>query len=417
MTAFPHLLMKRELGLPSSQSKIKQTMGWNRANNIATNMANYRCQTMRIELPQNEHHRFSRSQDLVAILSCGKSDTVCSLALLSLSAQGVLWDEEIYRNYGFRGQHLNPKLQGILSLSERGMVLFDGMIVVEGKVKNLLPDKAWRKVIPVADRLIGCWEEMEKRVLGDSKEPKQNVYVGEWNQEGKLLNSFLLDNTEGRSNEAFAYDENFFVRLVGSSKAHLPSLIEVIDRKLGTQKAIELPLNQDQESFSSACIVKNQLVCGKNVIRDKNKKYEPTIALIHLVTGKFIGEFSSGAKRGEVTGLVASERYIAWLEEGGRDGDQVKFLDILANKVMEATTISGSKFSLNIEERALTVIYYDDEKDRMCWRRKVVDMTNGSLLSDFSYLGHLYANCSLANGQFLLAHGINGPEMYIERFI
>ena len=320
MMSFPALLMNRELGLPRAQLKIEEALDQITANHLARDC--FHSET--IELPQSSYHRTFRCQNLVAVLSMNKTgQKVQSLALWSLITKCKLWKLETIQDY----TESNP---GSCILSEYGMVLIDvpstkcKIIVLDGKQSGVLPKLNWYSIVPLGMRILGCWAE---RHNPNDREPcwlpeNTNHFFGEYDQEGKYLNRYQLDHTRGRWTHAYACDENFWVRLSGSDKTDLTSIIEVVDRVIGKMKTFELPLNPDEEKFSSACIVQNRLVYGKNAIRPWSEynikvNYEPKICIFDLVKGAIIEEFPTGAEKGEPQKLVATQHYAAWLEYRG----------------------------------------------------------------------------------------------------
>ncbi|MEM1282753.1 MAG: hypothetical protein AAGG81_04290 [Chlamydiota bacterium] len=382
-----------------------------------------------INLPQSSSHRTFRCRDLIAVLSMNKTGLkVESLALWSLTTRCKLWDMEIAPNY-------TGSIPGDCLLSEYGMVLInsksmkDKIIVLDGKLTGVLPNLNWYSIVPIGNRILGCWAE---RHNPNDREPcwlpeNSNYFFGEWDQKGKSLSRYLLDHTRGRWTYQYACNEGFWVRMSGSKEANLASIIEVVDRVTETMKTFELPLNQDEEKFTSACIVQNRLFYGKNAMRPWSKyaikvHYEPTICICDLVKGTILGEFSTGADKGEPKYLVATQNYAAWLEYEGSN-DRVKYLDVLGKKVKDATfvpyCVGHSQVVLNIVGALLSVTYPHRSWGTGCarWRRKVIDMKTGELKCDVKYKRCPWGECSISNGNVVITDNFSGQSrIYIESF-
>ncbi|MBX9744309.1 MAG: hypothetical protein K2X08_03760 [Chlamydiales bacterium] len=407
--------------------KIEEALDQITTNHLAKDCFHFQI----IELPQSSYHRIFRCQNLVAVLSMNKTgQKVQSLALWSLITKCKLWDLEIIQDY----TESNP---GSCILSEYGMVLIDvpstkcKIIALDGKQSGVLPKLQWHSIVPLGMRILGCWAE---RHNPNDQEPcwlpeNTNHFFGEYDQEGKSLNRYQLDHTRGRWTYTYACNENFWVRLSGSDKPDLASIIEVVDRVIGKMKTFELPFKSDEEKFSSACIVQNRLLYGKNAIRPWSKyhikvKYEPTIYIFDLVKGTIIEEFPTGAEKGEPKNLVATQYYAAWLEYRGGSDDRVKYLDILNKTIKDGTTVSycvdSPQVILNIVGTILSVTYAEGDWNTgwARWRRKIIDMTNGELKCDARYKRFPWGECSIANGNMLITDYFSNPSrIYIESFI
>ncbi|MEC7840521.1 MAG: hypothetical protein VX777_10830 [Chlamydiota bacterium] len=426
MTSFPQLLMNRELGLPGAQQRIVQAMELMTARNLASD--SYYSET--INLPQSSCHKIFRCRDLMAVLSMNKTgQKVYSLALWSLITRCKLWDIELDSNY----IDSDP---GECLLNEYGMVLINSksmkgkIIVLDGKLRGVLPKLNWYSIVPIGNRILGCWAEGHNPNDGKPcwRPENSNHFFGEWDEKGKSLNRYLLDHTRGRSTHQYACNKGFWVRLSGSQEANLTSIIEVVDRVTGTMKTFELPLIPDQEQFSSACIVQNRLFYGKNAIRpwgEYNIKaaYEPTICIYDLVKGVILEEFPTGAEKGEPKYLVASQSYAAWLEYRGSNIDRVKYLNVLDKTVKDATVVpycvDNFKVVLNIAGAILSVTYAEGYCNTgwAVWRRKVIDMSTGELKCDVGYKRYSWRECSNSNGTMLITDCFrNQSRIYMESF-
>lgn len=401
------------------------------------NMANDRCASETISLPLGSCHRIFRGGDFAAVLS--KCSLIRHIALWSLITKQKVWELEIPSN---GDGELHP---GSCLLNACGMAIVDTgcsfgsfkskVIVLNGEHTGMLPAHHWRSIASVGMRILCSWAE---RHNPDDQEPcwlpeNTNNYFGEWDHKGTLLSRYQLDFTRGRWNSLAACSEHYWVRLVGSKKADLPSIIEVVDRLGATMRTFELPLIPEEIRFSSACIVKNTLVYRKNVIRQHEEYgfdvwHDPTICIYDLVKGTMTGEFPTGTDMGTPKWLVANEHYAAWLEYQGGDKDEVKYLDFTNQTIKVATIVphcicSNDTGGLNIHENILSVTYGEGSWLGMYgtsfWRRKVIDLTNGELKSSVRYQRMPWGECSVSNGIMLITDMFSsrGSALHIESFV
>lgn len=425
--SFPTLLMNRELGQPKAQLKIMEAIDQKMATNLVRDCFDFAT----IELSQSSHHYTFRCRDFVAVLSINKTGQKARrVALWSLCTRGKLWDVEITQNY--EGSSI-----GSCIMSECGMILVDSptmgckIIVLDGKLSGELPKLNWYSILPMGQRILSCWAEHhnpDNQRAGRLPENSSHFF-GEWDYEGKSLSRYQLDYIRGGWTHAYACNENFWVRLSGSNQADLGSLIEVFDRVIGTMKKFELPLNSEEEKFSSACIVQNRLFYGKNLIRplgQYNMKVicEPTIYIYDLVRGAILEEFPTGDEAGEPIQLVANQYYAAWLVNRGSNNDCVQYLDILKKTIKKATSApycaNCPKVVLDILGTVLSVTYAEGywHTGSSRWRRQVIDMTNGELKCDVRYKRFPWGECSISNGNMLITDYFSTPSrMYVESFV
>jgi len=402
--------MNRELGFSQAGPKMQKALGQKTANHLIND--SYHSEI--IELPKNSYHRITRCQDLAAILSIDKSDRkIQRLALYSLITKSKLWELEVLQAH--EADHLSNFI-----LSAQGLVLVavpstkQTRIIWNGKQSGMLPETDWKWIMPIGMRILGCFAEKKHNIT--------NHFYSEWDQEGNRLSSYKLDYTQGRWTHTCVCDENFWVRLSGSKQADLASIIEIVDRTLGKIRTFALPLNADEERFSSAHIVQNQLFYSKSSIRSK-EFYNPTVCIFDLLKGATVEEFPTGAEMGELKNLSATEDYAAWLEYRGNKDDRVRYLNVLNKTIQDVTNVpyclDNPNVNLDITGTALSITYagvswnYGGAR----WHRKVIDMTNGQLKSEVNYKRLPAGLCSIVNGNLLITEQFSdAPQMHIESF-
>lgn len=415
-------LISREIGQPAAQKKIEQALD----RKIAENIAKDRFSSITISLSNSCYHRTFRYRDFVAVLSMNKAVIKeRRLALWSLVTKCKLWEVKINANY----HEFNP---GTCLLNKDGLILVDSdsadvkTIVFDGKITGFLPKLNWRSLVPIKNRIIGCWLE---RKCSDDGEPcwlpeNSNAFFGVWNKHGDLQYRHLLDRTRSRWSHQYVSSKNFWVRLSGIEKTHLKPLIEVVDLASKTMKAFELPMIADEVKFSTAFITQNLLFYGIWMYNRSEKKIENYIGFFDLMKGEVLDEIPIPAKWGEsLRYLTANQQYVVWLGYRGSKYDCVKYLD-LSNKIVKKAadapySVVDSKVCLDIAGSMLSVTCAQGDWNygNARWNRKLVDLASGELKSEITYKRYPWGECSIANGNMLITDKASKQaRMYVESF-
>ncbi len=408
---FPRLLAERELGLSGAQSKIMLAMDQITADNLAKD--HFRTET--VILPSGRRYSISRNGDFAVISAFdGK---VHSIALWSLITVRKMWDFELDRKYDMHLAEFTFSECGMVLMSWRGSTT--SIIVLDGKQTGVLLLPEINRILPIGNRILGTWyEKLDPNDDRDLPE-KSHCFFGEWDQTGSSLSRHQLDHTRGRLTSIATWNETFWVRLSASEKAPLASIIEVVNRITGMMKTFELPLTQEEEQFSSPCIIQNRLFYGKYVIRRSEYEFpvpvEPTICIYDLIEGRILEQFPAGAEKGTPKHIVANQNYVAWLDHGPCDICTVKYLDLLNKSVKTATSVSVSMgrntVDLSIVGTILTVIF----KFNSQWHRQVIDMSDGQLKCAVIYKKENPSECSLFNGNMLITSENSLTKFSVER--
>ncbi len=374
-----------------------------------------------IELPRGSDYTFLRNGDLVAVISTSHAHPIVQrLALWSLLKRCKVSDIEIARS---------PNLiyLGSCILSSSGMVLLTRLPCIHKFHKLVYQD--WTAELHnkrdsyhlSGTRVFISWTE-EPGIF-----PVSLFGEFDYSNGNNIWYKRLSDPIQQRKVQVYAQNEEYWVRLSGSKKSRLPSLIELVDLKKRSPKAFELPLDDKKVVFTCACIVQNLLFYGKYETPKNNNSQiviKPTLGIFDLDQGVVVAEYPTNGNAPRK--IVANEHFVAWSEYRKINEVEVKYLNLTTNTIAIATISRPLSYhidiDLNLSGSLLTFSYPTGGptlgQPSAHWHREVINLATGIKIQNVQYDRHMSTTCSFDKGIFFLADTLNGQtKMYIESFI
>lgn len=376
-------------------------------------------------------NRAYRTRNYVAVLGTHSSGArIAKLSLWNIITKSKLWEIELQNN--------DQSSFGNCHVSDTGMVIVETrldnppeydlnkspgkLIGSHGERYADLHKLHWTSYIPVGEMVLCTWLESRRSERSSTfwfLPGQSNCCFGEFDPKTNQLSRVLIDHTKGRWNHRIVCDTNYWVRLTGSASSSAPSLLEVFYRSSKLFKALPLDQSSNESEFSSACIVQDQLIYGKNIVQrneegDKVLSLLPSLLFLDLTQCNPTGSIGC-SEMGQVKFLAANSIYVAWLLFEGESQNRVQYLDRRVNDVIDSEFIPYCKdhpeVSLDITGSCLSVIYAEESTTQWC--RLAIDLRENQLKQKVIYTTSPYEKCSIYNGQLLTTHN-NG--IYIESF-
>jgi hypothetical protein len=373
-----------------------------------------------------------RNRNYVAVLGTHCSGArVATLSLWNLITKSKLWEVKLQNNdqASFGNCHVSDN--GMVIVETRldppprpwGLFKWPSQLVgSHGERYADLPKLHWTSYIPVGEMVLCTWQESRRSESSNVfwfLPTESHCYFGELDPKTNQLSRVLIDHTKGRWNHRIVCDTDYWVRLTGSASSSAPSLLEVFYRSSKFLKSLPLDQSSYESEFSSACIVHDQLIYGKNIVQrndegDKVLSLLPSLMFLDLTQCNPTGSIGC-SEMGQVKFLAANSIYIAWLLFQGEPQNRVQYLDRRDNDVIDSELIPYCKdnpeVSLDITGSCLSVIYAEESTTQWC--RLAIDLRENQLKQKVIYTTSPFKKCSMYNGQLLTTHN-NG--IYIESF-
>lgn len=408
MTTISQLLAARQYGLPKAHEKLQEACDGRTAD-----LAKDRFSHTSIELPIGVNTTL-RKGDWVAVFSNTLvNSNLCRLALWSLLSRRKVWEIEL-GHYS-----VNPYK---CALSSSGIVLLSPHY--ENSAPHRLVCNGMVTVLPALERQ--SFHLSGSRVFSSlsANSPKideHETFFSELDCDtGFFKWTKQLLNLQKDTIPVYAHNDEFWVRL---SVIDLPR-IEVINLTHRSSFVRKFLLDM-QPSFSSACIVQNLLIYGKNYQDILRRPIKHSINIFDLVKGTVLATYPTNGKSVIPKTLTATDHFVAWSEYLDDNNLEVKFLNPITQEVAIAKTINQKVknfgVDLHLSGSVLIVSYYQRESlSEVHWHRDVIDLVTSTTLQAVRYQGLYGGTCTYNNGILLIAAESPNEvhsKMYIESFI